>query len=208
MELPSKMILAAAGGGAAAVVVLLVGFWLIWRRRAANRSKYGFSPGPDTQPDTGSTPADLRGQPAGESEDFIRKRGQRVADVLLDYAKAKGLGPAVFLARLEGDAAIWWLGERVPQSNKGIIAAVHIGRRPGKGFRAKVVVLKAAEEATALAAALKRAAKPRDEPMLHDSWGRPISFDGFPLSTERAAAALDLSAQPEQPRPASGKRAA
>jgi hypothetical protein len=58
---------------------------------------------------------------------------------------------------------------------------VHAGRRPGKGFRSKVVVLKEAAEAPALAAALKRAAQPKDALLMHDSWGRPIAFDGFPL---------------------------
>ena len=91
-------------------------------------------------------------------------------------------------------AKVWWVGEKFPSTNKGIIAAVHAGRRPGKGFRSKVVVLKEAAEAPALAAALKRAAQPKDAPLMHDSWGRPIAFEGFPLLPTGNAPIVDLAA--------------
>lgn len=192
----NKLYLAAA---AALLVLLLVGVVLIiWRhRRASRRSKYGFRAEPDatSQPAVLTDPAlpDTR-----ELDQFISKRGQRIADVLLDYASAKGLGVGVYSARLGPQAKVWWVGEKHPTSNKGIIAAVHAGRRPGKGFRSKVVVLKDAAESDALASALKRAAQPRDAPVMHDSWGRPISFDNFPIQPTGGTPVVDLAAVAER----------
>ncbi|MDE2399013.1 MAG: hypothetical protein KGM91_26535, partial [Burkholderiales bacterium] len=129
-------------GAAALLVLLLLGVALIiWRhRRAQPRSKYGFMP--EKEP-TAPTPLTDPALPdTRELDQFISKRGQRIADVLLDYAAAKGLGVGVYSARLGPTAKVWWVGEKHPTGNKGIIAAVHAGRRPSKGFRSKVVVLK------------------------------------------------------------------
>ncbi len=182
-----------AGAAAFAVLVLLGLVVIIWRYRRANRSKYGFR----AERDAPSAPTPLRdaaSRDGNELDEFDSKRGQRIADVLLDYAGAKGLQVGVYSVRLGPLAKVWWVGEKFPSTNKGIVAAVHAGRRPGKGFRSKVVVLKEAAEATALAAALKRAAQPKDAPQMHDSWGRPIAFDGFPLLPTGNAPIVDLAA--------------
>ena len=189
--LSNKLYLAAAIG--LAVLLLLVAVLIIWRYRRASRTKYGFR---DERVAT-TTPDALRetvAQAKNELDEFDSKRGQRIVDVLLDYASAKGEQFGVFAVRLGLLSKVWWVGEKYPSTNKGIVAAVHAGRRPGKGFRAKVVVLKEAPEATALAAALKKAAQPRDVPSMHDSWGRPISFDGFPLLPTGHAPVVDLVA--------------
>jgi len=182
-----------AGAVAFAVLVLLGLVLIIWRYRRASRSKYGFR---DERVAT-TSPAALRdtsAQAANELDEFDSKRGQRIVDVLLDYASAKGLQLGVYAVRLGPLSKVWWVGEKYPSTNKGIVAAVHAGRRPGKGFRAKVVVLKDAAESSTLAAALKKAAQPKDAPVLHDSWGRPIAFDGFPLLPTGHAPVVDLVA--------------
>jgi hypothetical protein len=187
----NKLYLAAAI--ACAVLVLLAVVVIIWRHRRASRSKYGFR----AERDSATAPAPLRDAAARDSnelDEFDSKRGQRIADVLLDYANAKGPQLGVYAVRLGPLSKVWWVGEKFPSSNKGIVAAVHAGRRPGKGFRAKVVVLKEAAEADTLAAALKRAAQPKDAPLMHDSWGRPISFDAFPLLPTGNAPLVDLAA--------------
>jgi hypothetical protein len=183
----------AAAAVAFAVLVLLALVLVIWRYRRANRSKYGFR---DERVAT-TSPAALRDtsvHAANELDEFDSKRGQRIVDVLLDYASAKGLQLGVYAVRLGPLSKVWWVGEKYPSTNKGIVAAVHAGRRPGKGFRSKVVVLKEAAEAPTLAAALKKAAQPKDAPLFHDSWGRPIAFDGFPLSPTGHAPVVDLVA--------------
>ena len=187
----NKFYLTAAVG--LAVLVLLVLLVIVWRYRRSSRSKYGFL---DERVAT-TAPAALRdvaAQAANELDEFDSKRGQRIVDVLLDYASAKGVQLGVYAVRLGPLAKVWWLGEKYPSTNKGIVAAVHAGRRPGKGFRAKVVVLKEAAEAPALAAALKKAAQPKDVPLMHDSWSRAISFDGFPLQPSGHAPVVDLVA--------------
>ncbi len=187
----NKLYVAAAV--AFAVLVLLGLAIIIWRYRRASRSKYGFRA--EREAPTAPTPLrDATARESNELDEFDSKRGQRVADVLLDYASAKGLQVGVYTVRLGPLAKVWWVGEKFPSTNKGIIAAVHAGRRPGKGFRAKVVVLKDAAEAPALAAALKRAAQPKDAPLMHESWGRPIAFEGFPLLPTGNAPIVDLAA--------------
>lgn len=187
----NKLVVAAAA--ALAVLVLLGLVLIIWRHRRAARTKYGFR---DERVAT-TTPDALRevaNQARNELDEFDSKRGQRIMDVMLDYASAKGVQLGVYAARLGPMSKVWWVGEKFPSSNKGIVAAVHVGRGRGKGFRAKVVVLKDAPEAAALAGALKKASQPRDAPLMHDSWGRPISFDGFPLLPAHNAPVVDLVA--------------
>ena len=187
----NKLYVAAAVG--LVVLVLLAVVLIIWRHRRAARTKYGFR---DERVAT-TTPDALRetvAQARNELDEFDSKRGQRIVDVLLDYANAKGEQLGVYAVRLGPLSKVWWVGEKYPSTNKGVVAAVHAGHRPGKGFRAKVVVLKEAAEAAALAAALKKAAQPRDTPLMHDSWGRPISFDGFPLPPTGHAPVVDLVA--------------
>ncbi len=84
---------------ALAVLVILALVLIIWRIRRANRSKYGFR---DERVAT-TSPAALRdsaAQAANELDEFDSKRGQRIVDVLLDYASVKGLQLGVYAVRL------------------------------------------------------------------------------------------------------------
>lgn len=191
-QLASNKLYVGLAAGAAVLVLLTVAL-IIWRYRRAQRSKYGFRDErvATTMPDALK---EVAAQARNELDEFDSKRGQRIVDVLLDYASVKGVHMGVYAVRLGPLSKVWWVGEKYPSSNKGIVAAVHVGRGRTKGFRAKVVVLKEAAEATALAAALKKAAQPRDTPLMHDSWGRPISFDGFPLLPTANAPVVDLAA--------------
>ena len=99
--------------------------------------------------------------------------------------------PSEVLEALDrGDARI--LGRLSAGTVQDLIAAVHAGLRPRRGFRSKVVVLKDAAEVDALARALGRAAKSKFPPVRHDAWSMPITFEGFPLRPGDNHAIVDV----------------
>ena len=153
MMLPSLSVILLAVAVLAAAGLLAL--WMFWRRRASQRSRFGFQtsslPKP-VQPKTGSD----RAAPSA-TEVFVSRHGQRIADVLVDYAQAKDLRTGgVYSAWLQPEGCVWWIGEKFPSNPKAVIAAVHAGVRPMRGFRSKVMVLKDAVEVDALAKALGR----------------------------------------------------
>ena len=178
----------------------LLALWLLWRRRTSKRSRFGFKIGSSR---TASRRKDGNAESVpSATEAFVNRHGQRIADVLVDYAKAKGLRTgSVYSAWLQPEGCVWWVGEKFPSSPKDVIAAVHAGVRPLRGFRSKVMVLKDAAEVDALAKALGRAAKVKMPPIRHDAWNMPIAFEGFPLRPVDGEAIVDLM---EQDVPAKG----
>ena len=119
---------------AVAVLVLLTVVFIIWRHRRATRTKYGFRDErvATTMPDALK---EVAAQARNELDEFDSKRGQRIVDVMLDYANAKGVNLGVYAVRLGPLSKVWWVGEKFPSHNKGILAAVHVGRGRTKGFR-------------------------------------------------------------------------
>ena len=184
------MILAASA--AALVLLVLLGVFL-WRRRRSRRSRFGFKAAPAATAEASPFGPGRDGNSRSATEQFVARRGQRIADVLVDYAKAKNLpSGSVYCAWLWPDACVWWIGEKFPSHPKAVIAAVHAGLRPRRGFRSKVVVLKDAAEVDALARALGRAAKSKFPPVRHDAWSMPIAFEGFPLRPGDNHAIVDV----------------
>lgn len=170
--------------GGVLLVLLVAGaiWWYVRRRRRQATSKFGFRA--DSQPaaDPSRPPLAVKqDETVIKTEKFIRKRGERIAEVLVDYATVKGLKWGVYMARPRSNSCVWWIGDRYPSAPKTVIAAVHVGLGTVHGFRSKVVVLSEASEVDSLARALGRAAKPRATPGRSDGWNMPIAFPGFPL---------------------------
>jgi hypothetical protein len=171
------------GLGLLCVLVVGVGAgWFFWRNRRSPSSRFGFTPA-RRQPENPAPASqqERRDETFIRTEKFIRQRGQRVVEVLIDYVGVKGLKQGVYVARPRPNSCIWWIGDKYPNAPRTVVAAVHVGLGTVHGFRAKVVVLSDASEVDVLARALGRAAKPLARPTRSDAWNVPIAFPGFPL---------------------------
>ena len=182
--------------GLVLLVLLIAGAaWYVWRRRRLATSKFGFKA--DRQQPATSAPLPLavkRDETFIKTEKFIRKRGQHIVDVLVDYATVKDLKWGVYVARPRPNSCVWWIGDKHPGAPKTVIAAVHVGLGTVHGFRSKVVVLSEASEVDSLTRALGRAARPRSTPSRSDGWNMPIAFPGFPLRPNDGIAITELRA--------------
>ena len=170
--------------GAVLLVLLIAGatWWVVRRKQRPATSKFGFRADLHQAAAPSRPPLVVKQDETFiKTEKFIRKRGERIADVLVDYATVKGLKWGVYTARPRPNACVWWIGDKYPSAPKTVIAAVHVGLGTVHGFRSKVVVLNEASEVESLTRALGRAAKPRATPGRSDGWNMPIAFPGFPL---------------------------
>jgi len=183
--------------GLALLVVLISGaaWYFLRRRKRAASSKFGFTADRPRPVLPTPEPATVKQDETFiKTEKFVGQRGQRIADVLVDYATVKGLNWGVYVARPRPNACVWWIGEKYPSAPKSVIAAVHVGLGTVHGFRSKVVVLSDASEVDNLTRALGRAAKPRSAPSRSDAWNMPIAFPGFPLRPSDGIEIIELRA--------------
>jgi hypothetical protein len=168
-----------------------------WRKRRAAPSKFGFTPERQKVAEPVALPPVVKqDETLIRTERFIQKRGQRIVEVLVDYAKVKGLKSGVYVARPFPNSCVWWIGDKHPRAPRTVVAAVHVGIGTVNGFRSRVVVLSDASEVDALARALSRAARPRATPTRSDAWNVPISFPGFPMRPDDGLEITELRAPP------------
>jgi hypothetical protein len=185
--------------GVALLFILALGVLrFVGRKRRAASSKFGFTPERQKLAEpVALPPVAKQDETLIKTERFIQKRGQRIVEVLVDYATVKGLKSGVYVARPYPNSCVWWIGDKHPSAPKTVVAAVHVGIGTVNGFRSKVVVLSDASEADALARALGRAARPRATPTRSDAWNVPISFPGFPIRAGDGAEITELRAPPQ-----------
>jgi len=180
---------------AAAIAIGIAVAWYLRRRIRPGHSKYGFAPeGASAQSAQQAVADSLKDVRLVHLEKFTKDRGDQIADVLVDYAKAKGLRAGAYFARPHPHLCIWWLGEKFPALQGDVLAVVHVDADATSDVHPKVVVLRDISEADELGRALCRVARRRKPATKFDGWGVPISFPGFPLKSDDKVEICELTA--------------